>query len=138
MQTIPVQLDQLLTLALGVVFVTQALKAAAKALDAHVGGKGAVVVSAVVSAALTALAYSAGWAALALPACDAAAPFACVQGWRVTAGGALTPADSLWVTANGWAVGARLRECWRVVSSPGTGRRRPSCSLPVPAYRGRR
>ena len=63
METIPVQLDQLLTLALGVVFVTQALKAAAKALDAHVGGNGAVFVSAVVSVALTTLAYGAGWVA---------------------------------------------------------------------------
>ena len=42
METIPTQLEQLLLLALGVVFVTQALKTAATALDAHVGGKGRV------------------------------------------------------------------------------------------------
>ena len=96
METIPVQLDQLLTLALGVVFVTQALKAAAKALDAHVGGKGAVVVSAVVSVVLTALAYGAGWAVVSIPACDPLAPFACVQGWLVTAGGALALANLLY------------------------------------------
>jgi len=68
-----------------IVFVTQALKAAARALDAHVGGKGAVVVSAAVSVALTALAYAAGWAPVTVPACDPLAPLACVQGWLVTA-----------------------------------------------------
>ncbi len=96
METIPVQLDQLLTLALGVVFVTQALKAAAKALDAHVGGKGAVVVSAVVSVVLTALAYSAGWAVVSVPDCTAVAPLACAQGWIVTAGAALALANLLY------------------------------------------
>ena len=96
METIPVQLDQLLTLALGVVFVTQALKAAARMLDAHVGGKGAVVVSAVVSVALTTLAYAAGWAVVSVPACDPLAPLACVQGWLVTAGGALALANLLY------------------------------------------
>jgi hypothetical protein len=101
METIPVQLDQLLTLALGVVFVTQVLKAAAKALDAHVGGKGAVVVSAVVSVALTALVYAAGWAVVSVPACDPLAPFACVQGWLVTAGGALALANLLYVAVYG-------------------------------------
>lgn len=68
-----------MTLALGVVFVTQALKTAARALDAHVGGKGAVVVSVV----LTAVAHAAGWAVVSLPACDPLAPCACAQGWPV-------------------------------------------------------
>ena len=101
METIPVQLDQLLTLALGVVFVTQGLKAAAKALDAQVGGKGAVVVSAAVSVALTAVAYAAGWVPVTLPTCDGAAPFACAQGWLATAGGALALANLLYVTVYG-------------------------------------
>lgn len=101
METIPVQLDQLLTLALGVVFLTQALKAAAKALDAQVGGKGAVVVSAVVSDALTAVAYAAGWVPVTLPACDSLAPFACAQGWLATAGGALALANLLYVAVYG-------------------------------------
>ena len=101
METIPVQLDQLLTLALGVVFVTQALKAAAKELDAHVGGKGAVVVSAAVSVALTALAYWAGWVPVTLPSCGASAPLACAQGWLATAGAALALANLLYAGVYG-------------------------------------
>ena len=66
MTTIPVQLDQLLTLALSVVFVTQALKAIAARIDVEVGGKGAVVVSAVVAVALTLVAYGAGWVPITL------------------------------------------------------------------------
>jgi hypothetical protein len=57
---------------------------------------GAVVVSAIVSAALTALAYVAEWAPVSVPACDPLAPFACVQGWLVTAGGALALANLLY------------------------------------------
>jgi len=92
------QLDQLLTLALGVVFVTQALKTAATAIDAHVGGKGAVVVSAIVAVALTALAYGAGWAQVAIPACDPTMPLACAQGYIATAGAAMALANLLYVT----------------------------------------
>jgi hypothetical protein len=90
--TIPMQLDQLLTLALGVVFVTQGLKAIA----GRIGGSGAVIVSAVVAVALTALAYGAGWVPVSIPACDPQTPLACVQGWPITAGGALALANLLY------------------------------------------
>jgi len=92
--TIPMQLDQLLTLALGVVFVTQGLKAIA----GRIGGSGAVIVSAVVAVALTALAYGAGWAQVAIPACDPTMPLACAQGYIATAGAAMALANLLYVT----------------------------------------
>jgi len=99
--TIPVQLDQLLSLALRVVFVTQALKAAAKAIDVKVKGKGALVVSALVAAALTGIAYGAGWVPLpALPTPDAYAdPFTWAGAWLLTAGGDLALANVLYVAA---------------------------------------
>lgn len=93
MQTIPVQLEQLLTLAFSVVFVTQFLKT----LAAGIGGKGAVVVSAVVSVVLTIIAYGAGWVPISLPTCDPLAPFACAQAWVATAGGVLVLANLLYV-----------------------------------------
>lgn len=94
MDTIPVQLDQLLTLALSVVFVTQFLKTVA----GKIGGKGAVVVSAVVSAVLTVLAYGAGWVPLTWPTCDPEAPIACAQAWIATAGAAMALANLLYAT----------------------------------------
>jgi len=101
--TIPVQLDQLLSLALSVVFVTQALKAAAKAIDVKVKGKGAVVVSALVAAVLTGIAYGAGWVPIpALPTPDAYAdPFTWAGAWLVTAGGVLALANLLYVAVYG-------------------------------------
>lgn len=96
MDAIPVQLEQLLTLAFSVVFVTQGLKAAASAINVHVQGKGAVVVSAVVAVALTALGYAAGWVPLSVPTCDVAEPFTCVEGWLATAGAALALANLLY------------------------------------------
>ena len=96
--TIPVQLDQLLTLALSVVFVTQALKAAAGAIDAQIGGKGAVVVSAIVAGALTLLGYAAGWVPLETPECTASDPFTCAEGWVATAGAAMALANLLYVS----------------------------------------
>jgi hypothetical protein len=93
MQTIPVQLEQLLTLAFSVVFVTQALKSVA----ASIGGKGAVVVSAVVSVVLTILASGAGWVPITWPTCDPLAPIACAQSWVATAGGVLVLANLLYV-----------------------------------------
>ena len=97
--TIPVQLDQLLTLALSVVFVTQALKAAAKAIDVKVKGKGAVVVSALVSAVLTGIAYAAGWVPIpAQPTPEAYVdPFTWAGAWLMTAGGVLALANVLYV-----------------------------------------
>ena len=71
------------------------------------GGKGAVVVSAVVSVALTALAFAAGWAPVSVPACDPVAPLACVQGWLVTAGGALALANLLYAVVYGRVFGGR-------------------------------
>lgn len=96
--TIPVQLDQLLTLALGVVFVTQFLKRVAAAIDMRVHGKGAVAVSAVVAAALTGAGYAAGWVPLpAIPSpADYADPFAWAGAWLVTAGGVLALANLLY------------------------------------------
>ena len=101
--TIPVQLDQLLSLALSVVFVTQALKAAARAIDVKVQGKGAVVVSALVAAVLTGIAYGAGWVPItALPTPDAYAdPFSWAGAWLVTAGGVLALANVLYVAVYG-------------------------------------
>lgn len=96
METIPVQLEQLLTLALSVVFMTQALKAAAAAIDMRIEGKGAVVVSAVVAVALTTIGYAAGWVPATVPTCDPAEPFMCVEGWLATAGGALALANLLY------------------------------------------
>lgn len=93
METVPVQLDQLLTLALGVVFVTQFLKAIA----GNIGGKGAVIVSAVVSIGLTLLSYGAGWSPVTWPSCTGDAPLSCVQDWLATAGGALALANLLYV-----------------------------------------
>ena len=90
---IPVQLDQLLTLALGVVFITQALKAVAS----QIGGKGSIVVSAVVSIVLTLIAYGAGWVPISIPACSPDEPFLCVQSWLATAGGAVALANLLYV-----------------------------------------
>ena len=96
--TIPVQLDQLLSLALSVVFVTQALKAAAKTIDVKVKGRGAVVVSALVAAVLTGICYAAGWVSippLAMP--DAYPdPFTWAGAWLVTAGGVLALANLLY------------------------------------------
>jgi hypothetical protein len=60
-----------------------------------VGGKGAVVISAVVAVLLTLVAYGAGWVPVNLPACQVAEPFACVQGWLATAGAALARANVL-------------------------------------------
>ena len=102
-QQIPVQLDQLLTLALGVVFVTQFLKTVA----GNIGGKGAVVVSAVVAVALTLLSYAAGWRPVTWPTCTDAAPFACVQDWLATAGGALALANLLYVAVYTRVFGTR-------------------------------
>jgi hypothetical protein len=98
METIPVQLEQLLSLALGVVFVTQGLKAAAKAIDVKVKGKGAVVVSAVVATGLTGIAYGAGWVPVpALPTPEAYPdPFSWARAWLVTAGGVLALANLLY------------------------------------------
>lgn len=96
--TIPVQLDQLLTLALGVVFSTQILKGAAAAVDRRVQGKGAVAVSALVAALLTAFGYAAGW----VPPPDIptpgqhADPFSWANAWLVTAGGVLALANVLY------------------------------------------
>lgn len=92
---IPVQLEQLLTLALGVAFITQALKAIAGKVH---GGKGSVVVSAVVSVVLTVLAYAAGWVPLTTPACVPEAPLQCIQDWLSTAGAAMVLANLLYVT----------------------------------------
>jgi hypothetical protein len=92
-QTIPVQLEQLLTLAFSVVFVTQALKSIATSI----GGKGSVVVSAIVSVVLTIIAYGAGWVPITLPACDPLAPFACAQAWVATAASVLVLANLLYV-----------------------------------------
>lgn len=113
--TIPVQLDQLLSLALSVVFVTQALKAAARAIDVKV--KGAVVVSALVAAVLTGLAYAAGWVPIpALPGPDAYAdPFTWAGAWLVTAGGVLALANLLYV-----AVYRRLFDAGGATSAPST------------------
>jgi len=101
--TIPVQLDQLLSLALSVVFVTQALKAAAKAIDVKVKGKGSVVVSALVAAVLTGIADGAGWVPTpALPTPDAYAdPFTWAGAWLVTAGGVLALANLLYAVVCG-------------------------------------
>ena len=95
---IPTQLDQLLTLALGVVFLTQLLKSAARAIDVRVKGKGAVAVSAVVAALLTGIGYAAGWVPLpALPAPGQYAdPFSWAGAWLVTAGGVLALANRLY------------------------------------------
>jgi hypothetical protein len=101
MTTIPVQLDQLLTLALSVVFVTQALKAVAARIDVEVGGKGAVVVSAVVAVLLTLAAYGAGWVPVTLPACQVAESFACVQGWLATVGAVLALVNGLYAAVYG-------------------------------------
>lgn len=90
---IPVQLEQLLALALSVVFVTQALKAIAT----QIGGKGAIVVSAVVSIVLTLLAYGAGWVPLTTPACVPEAPLQCIQDWLATAVAAMALANLLYV-----------------------------------------
>ena len=92
MPTIPVQLDQLLTLALGVVFVTQFLKAVA----GRIGGTGAVVVSAIVAVAMTFLSYAAGWTPVTWPTCSPDAPFQCVQDWLATAGAAMALANLLY------------------------------------------
>ncbi len=97
--TIPAPLGQLLTLALSVVFVAQALKAAAKAIDVQVKGKGAVVVSALVAAAFTVVGCAARWVPIpALPTPQAYAdPFSSAGAWLVTAGGVLAPANLLYV-----------------------------------------
>jgi hypothetical protein len=96
--TIPTQLDQLLTLALGVVFLTQLLKSAARAVDVKVKGKGAVFVSAVVAALLTGVGYAAGWVPLPkLPVPgEYADPFSWAGAWLVTAGGVLALANLLY------------------------------------------
>jgi hypothetical protein len=100
--TIPMQLDQLLTLALGVVFVTQELKAIA----GRIGGSGAVIVSAVVAVALTALAYGAGWVPVSIPACDPQMPLACAEGWIATAGAAMALANLMYVAVYGRVLGS--------------------------------
>jgi len=96
--TIPVQMEQFLTLALGVVFVTQFLKwlAAKLNLVPLIHGKGAVVVSAVASALLTFLAYAAGWVPLALPSCAANLPYECANDWLVVIGGVMVLANLLY------------------------------------------
>jgi len=90
--TVPVQLEQLLTLALGVVFVTQLLKRIAT----QIGGYGAVIVSAVVAVGLTLLAYTAGWVPIVWPACTPDAPFACAEQWIATAASAMALANLLY------------------------------------------
>lgn len=99
----------MLTLALGVVFVTQVLKS----VVTQIGGKGAIVVSAVVSIILTLVAYGAGWVPITLPNCSADAPFECAQGWLATAGGAVALANLLYVAVYG-----------RVFATAGTETRR--------------
>ena len=81
--------------------MTQALKAAAEAIDVKVKGKGALVVSALVAAALTGIAYGAGWVPLpALPTPDEYAdPFTWAGAWLVTASGDLALANVLYVAA---------------------------------------
>jgi hypothetical protein len=117
MDTIPVQLEQLLSLALGVVFVTQGLKAAAKAIDVKVKGKGAVVVSALGAAVLTGIAYGAGWVPIpALPTPEAYAdPFTWARAWLATAGGVPAPANLLYVAVYGRVFGAEA-----AISAPST------------------
>ena len=93
--------------AFAVVAVTQALKAAAEAIDVKVKGKGAVAVSAVVAAVLTGIAYGAGWVPLpALPTPDACAhPFTWAGAWLVTARGVLALANLLDVAEYGRVFG---------------------------------
>lgn len=95
---IPVQLDQLLTLALSVVMVTQVLKAISARIDSvpTIGGFGSIIVSAVVAVILTLLAYGAGWVPVSIPTCTATDPFGCVQGWLATAGAAIALANLLY------------------------------------------
>ena len=69
------------------------------------GGKGAVLVSAVVAVLLTLVAYGAGWVPVTLPVCQAAEPFACVQGWLATAGAALALANVLYAAVYGRVFG---------------------------------
>jgi len=93
--TIPAELGQLITLALGVSAVTGLLKMVAT----NLGGKGAVAVSGVVALALTALGYAVGWIPFAAPTCDLTAlPFSCAQEWVTMAGGAMAIANVLYVT----------------------------------------
>lgn len=94
MPAIPVQLDQLLTLALSVTLVTQALKSVATSI----GGSGAVAVSAVVAGVLTVLGYAVGWIPFAAPGCSLTGdPFGCAGEWVTTAGAAMALANALYV-----------------------------------------
>lgn len=60
-------------------------------------GKGAVVASVVVAVALTLVFYATDGTAVTWPTCSGDAPFTCVQDWVATAGGALAPANLLYV-----------------------------------------
>jgi hypothetical protein len=78
-------------------------------LDGKGGGKGTAVATAVMPVALTAVANSTGGVPATLPACDAAATFACPQGRLATAGGALTPVNVRYVTVDGRVFGSATR-----------------------------
>ena len=107
--TIPVQLDQLITLALSIAAVTQLLKAIAARIDAvpTISGFGSIIVSAVVAILLTLFAYGAGWVPITLPTCEAANPFGCVQAWGTTAAAALALANVLYAVAYAKVFGSK-------------------------------
>ena len=90
---IPGQVDQLLTIALGTVFVTQLLKSIA----GSIGGKGSIVVSAVVAVGLTLLSYGSGWSTITAPTCDPNLPIACAQDWLKTGASATALANLMYV-----------------------------------------
>jgi hypothetical protein len=105
-QVVPVQINQLLTLALGVVFVTEALKWLAGQLDKKLNGKGAVAVSGVIAVLLTALAYGAGWVPISIPVFGGNV-FEYVGGWLATAGAATALANVLYVLVYDRAFGKK-------------------------------
>jgi hypothetical protein len=110
MSTVPVQAEQLITLALGIVFVTQFLKSLAGEIDnqPRLNGWGAIIVSAIIAVLLTGLSYAAGWVPLPVVTCAPSDPFGCVQNLITQAGASVAVANVLYVLVYARAFGKTL------------------------------
>ena len=96
MDSLPVELVQVLGLVFGTVAVTGLLKGLASKLDAHIAGYGAVAVSFVAAAVLSLLAVGAGWYPVDLPVFSGN-PTEYLGAWLAVAGGVTALANLLYI-----------------------------------------
>lgn len=96
MDTMPLELTQLLGLIFGTVAITGLLKSIAARVDTEIKGYGAVVVSFVVAGLLTALSIVLGWYAVDIPEFTGN-PTAYLGDWITLTGGVTAFANVLYM-----------------------------------------